>query len=273
MIEVLGVLVVIAMLVAVLVPVVFGAIHNASISQTASSINSVKTACAGHFAQYGSFATDGSVNPPAAISLDGTDTRAAQFDKVLLVESLLDHGFTPKMGDGILGPSNTRIQIVNGLAPSTQPTQDNSAYDLDGSGANQASGMVVVEAVITGVPLDDAKALNAILDGVSLGQDSTGNDFRGRVKYASPAGAGAGSPGGNGNGNGGANTGNRNGVGLGGGAGNGGHNNGNGNGGNDSGNGNGNGNSGGTGQGSGNTGSASSSSPSTVTVHVYLTHR
>jgi hypothetical protein len=178
----------------------------------------------------------------------------------------LDSIFSPKIGDRVLGASNTRVQIVAAVAASTAPTGDNSAYSFDTAGNNEASGSVVVEAIITGVSLEDAKALNDILDGPSLGENSSGDDLLGRVKYASPASS---SSSGSGNGN---SNGNGNGNGLGNGNGNGGNNNGNGNGGNDNGNGN-----GGNGNGNGNNGGSGSGSgtqtANTVTVHVYLTHR
>jgi hypothetical protein len=235
------------------------------------------------------------------IALDGSDPRASQFDKVLVLESRLDGLFSPKIGDSVLSPTNTRVQIVAGLSASTAVSQDNSAYNLDGTGVNEASGAVVIEAVITGVSLEDEKALNDLLDGSALGQDSNGNDFLGRVKYAAPGnGTGtdtgaASSPGStSGTGNGGGSTGgtsgngNGNGNGLGNGAGNGGHNNGNGNGGTDNGNGNGGNGNGNSGSGNANGGSGTTSggasqssggsagstvTPTTVTVHIYITHR
>lgn len=262
LLEVMGVLVVIGVLTALLFPTILGAIRSAAVTQTAASLNSLKAACASHAAQFGGLATDGSASPPAPIALDGSDPRAAQFDKVLLWESLLDSPFAPKIGDGINSPTNIHVQIVSALSPSTVPTQDNSAYDLDGTGVNETTGVAVVEAVITGVSLEDAKALNDVLDGNSLGLDTSGNDLRGRVKYAVSNGA---------SGNGGvAGHGNGNGLGLGHGAGNGGQNNGNGSGGSDSGSGN-----GGNGNGNQNSGggNGTTSVPTTVTVHVYITHR
>jgi prepilin-type N-terminal cleavage/methylation domain-containing protein len=288
LIEVIGALTVIAILASLLLPIIFGAIRSAAVNQTAASINSVRTACAAHSALSAGLATDASISPPTLIALDGSDPRASQFDKVLVLESILDGLFSPKIGDSLLGPTNTRVQIVAGLSSSTAVTQDNAAYNLDGTGVNEASGAAVIEAVITGVSLEDAKALNDLLDGASLGADLTGNDFLGRVKYGAP-GNGTGSDTGAGNSPGSTGgTGNGNGNGLGHGAGNGGHNNGNGNGGTDngngnSGNGNGNSGSGNANSGGGTTsGGASSSSgdsagstatPTTVTVHIYITHR
>jgi prepilin-type N-terminal cleavage/methylation domain-containing protein len=276
LIEVIGVLTVIAILASLLLPTILGAIRSASVNQTAASINSVRTACAAHSASSAGLATDASVSPPALIALDGSDPRALQFDKVLVWESKLEGLFSPKIGDCVLGPTNTRVQIVAGLSLSTAVSQDNAAYNLDGTGVNEASGVAVIEAVITGVSLEDAKALNDLLDGAALGQDANGNDFLGRVKYAAPGtGSSTGSSSGTGNGGGSTGgTGNGNGNGLGHGAGNGGNNNGNGNGGTDNGNGNGgNGNISGSPTDSSGNGAGSTASPTTVTVHVYITHR
>jgi hypothetical protein len=291
LLEVIGVLTVLAILAGLLVPKVFEAMHNAAIAQTASSLNSLKTACTGHYAKFGCLDMDGAANPPATIPLDGSDPRSTQFDKVLLWEALLDSFFSPKIGDGVLGATNTRVQIVTGLSASTQPDGSNAAYTFDGNSLNEANGAVVVEAIITGVSVQDAKALNDLIDGPSLGQDASGNDFLGFVKYGTPNngsgsgsgnGTSSGSAAGNGNDNGNGNSkGNGNGNGLGNGEGNGGLNNGKGNGGNDNGNGNGvdgngNGNDNGNGNGN-NTGSNTgnnnaSQSGNTVTVHVYLAH-
>src|SRR5947207_4085853 len=114
LLEVIGVLAIIAILAATLIPTVFGAIHSASINQTASSLNPVRTACAGHYAQFASIAADGSLSPAGLIPLDGTDPRSVHFDKILMAEAFLDSLFTPKIGDRILSSNNTRIQIVAG---------------------------------------------------------------------------------------------------------------------------------------------------------------
>src|SRR5690349_20552518 len=176
LLEVIGVLSIVAILAAMLISTVFGAIHSATVNQTASSLNTVRTACAGHYAQFSSIAADGSISPPGFIPLDGSDPRSAQYDRILLAEAFLDSLFAPKIGDRILSSNNTRVQIVAGLPTSTAPDQSNAAYNLDGRGVNEACGGAVVEAIITGVPIADARALNDLLDGPSLGENSSGND-------------------------------------------------------------------------------------------------
>ena len=186
LIEMIGVLVVIVLLAVLLVPAVFGAIQQAWLDQTLAACHTVKTACLQHGARLSQLAMDGSVNPPTAISLRSADPKAAQFDKVLLAEGLLDKLFSPKIGDKLLDATHTRVQVVAGLSSRAGVDKDNSAYDFDGHGANSASGVAVVEAVITGVSLEDARVLNKILDGNALGEDPSGNDFSGRLKYGKP---------------------------------------------------------------------------------------
>jgi len=197
----IGTLAVISILCALLAPKVFDAISNAQIDHTAASLNTVKTSCLDHFAKFGALAVDGSVIPPAIIALDGSDPRASQFDMVLMSEALLDHTFASKLGESL-------IQIVPAVPGTTAPDATNPAYSLAGADqVNDVTGSVVVEAVITDVALADARALNDLLDGAALGENPSGNDFRGRVKYAKPShsngnGNGDGSGNGNGNGNG-----------------------------------------------------------------------
>src|SRR6185369_13317508 len=80
LIEMIGVLAVIAILAAVLIPKVFEAINNARVNNAAMTINSVKTACVDHYAKFGSFPVDGSSGTPVAL----TAAQQNAFDLVLL---------------------------------------------------------------------------------------------------------------------------------------------------------------------------------------------
>src|SRR6266436_5964276 len=68
LIEMIGVLAVIAILAAVLIPKVFEAINNSRINNASMSCDTVKTAIADHYAKYGSLNVDGSVTPPTVIT-------------------------------------------------------------------------------------------------------------------------------------------------------------------------------------------------------------
>lgn len=184
-------LAILAVLSALILPKIFEAIHNARVSHTAIGLNTIKTAAAQHVAKFGQLTMDGSVTPPSPILLDGSDTRALQFDAILLKEQLIDAPFRTRIGDGVFGPQNTRIQLAKAVSGDTDPDEEDSAFYLDGTGdANNATGSVVLFAVISGVSVEDARALNRILDGtsLSLGENPAGHDFVGRVKYRKPTG-------------------------------------------------------------------------------------
>src|SRR5215468_6701873 len=92
LIEMIGVLAVIAILAAVLIPKVFEAINNAKVNNAAMSCNTVKTALADHYAKAGSLA--------AEVTPYGTNNTLTipvpQYDAVLLREGFLDKPFVTK---------------------------------------------------------------------------------------------------------------------------------------------------------------------------------
>ncbi len=179
LIEMIGVLAVIAILASLLVPKIFTAINDARINSTAVSYNTVKTAIMDHYAKYGSLAN----NAGTPISIPLTNG----FDKVLVTEGFLDKPFAVKLGDGT---TNTTIQLVAGLLATNSVTAANSAYDLDGSGTtgNDAGGSAVVQAIIANVSEADARELSLLIDGPTMSTAAVGaDDTAGRVKYASAA--------------------------------------------------------------------------------------
>jgi prepilin-type N-terminal cleavage/methylation domain-containing protein len=174
LIEMIGVLAVIAILASMLIPKIFEAINNAKVNNAAVSYNSVKTALADHYAKWGSLlSSNGTVFATnAAIALT--------YDKLLVSEGFMDKTFQVK-----IGTTNTHVQVVGGQTSGATPTPTDSSYDLDGTGGNDASGGVVVEAVITGVTENDARDLSLRLDGDALSTGAVGSDdILGRVKYA-----------------------------------------------------------------------------------------
>jgi prepilin-type N-terminal cleavage/methylation domain-containing protein len=184
LIEMIGVLAVIAILASLLIPKIFEAINNARINNAALSYNTVKSATADHYAKYGSLLSSNGVTIIA-----GTG-EATNFDKVLLTEGFLDKPFSVKIS-GI--PSNY-VQVVAAVAAATAPDAVNSAFDLDGNAGanpNDAVGTAVAEAVIESVSAADAKDLNDRLDGPALGAALNAPDLIGRVKFPAPASAGA----------------------------------------------------------------------------------
>jgi prepilin-type N-terminal cleavage/methylation domain-containing protein len=176
LIEMIGVLAVIAILAALLIPKIFEAINNARINNAAISVQTVKTAIADHYAKFGSLASSNGVSL--------TTLPVADFDVIMLNEGFLDKPFATKL------TLTNEIQLVAGLATGATPTGVDSAYDLDGTAGNDAgpATATVVEAVISGITANDAWELSKRIDGDGLSQaDSATADLRGRVKYAVPS--------------------------------------------------------------------------------------
>lgn len=193
LIEMIGVLAVIAILAAVLIPKVFSAIDTSQVNNTAMSCNSVKTAIADHYGKYGGLACDGTQTPPAPLTVT-TAAPFNNFDTYLLKEGLVDKLFAAKIGDGTSGTATgTRITLLQGpsalggtiTAASTPAAVTDASFDLMASGTNTINGSVVAVALITGVSLNQARALNAIIDGsaAAMGDGGTLSDTSGRVKY------------------------------------------------------------------------------------------
>src|SRR5438093_4521350 len=95
LIEMIGVLAVIAILASMLIPKIFEAINSARINNTVQSYNSIKTAVLDHYGKYGSINFIGVPAP-------GAGTTAAQqlaYDTlVLLPEGLIDKPFRSRVG-------------------------------------------------------------------------------------------------------------------------------------------------------------------------------
>lgn len=185
MVEMIGVLSVIAILSSMLVPKVFETITSAKINATASNYSTVKTALIDHYAKFGSFASSNGIafTPPSG--------GVSHYDFYLVAEGLLERPFDAKIGDG--GAITLRATTASATAVNvgSSGTAANSAYWLSGTGATNSNetgtGSYVVECVLTNVPVQDAVVLNERVDGPQLGTTSlTVGDSRGRVKYAAP---------------------------------------------------------------------------------------
>jgi type IV pilus assembly protein PilA len=166
LIEMVGVLAVIAILAALLVPKIFAAINDSRINGTVSAVNVAKTATMNYFGKKGNF---------------GTNATTA-FATVLLTNAVLDDVFTTKLGTA------ATIETKAGAAADTVVDGSNEAWNLDDSaatGANDAVGSFVVFVKIAGVAAKDAVEISQRIDGDSLSNLTVGGaDLKGRVKYA-----------------------------------------------------------------------------------------
>ncbi len=177
LIEMIGVLAVIAILASMLIPKIFEAINSSRINNAAVSYNAMKTAAMDHYGKYGSITSSNGVAFTAA--------QLAAYDKqVLLAEGLSDKPFVVKIGDGGAG---TLVRVV-AMAATAAVDGTNPQYDLDGDGTSDTGGSGnLIEAIITNVAAADALELSHRLDGNALSATTTLlQDILGRVKYAAP---------------------------------------------------------------------------------------
>src|SRR3954470_12771005 len=121
LIEMIGVLAVIAILAALLIPKIFEAINNARVNNACITLGTVKTALADHYAKFGGLASSNGV----ALTVP-----SASFDRALLAEAFIDKPFAVKISSAA---SNT-VALATGIANGATPTGTDAAYDLDGVG-------------------------------------------------------------------------------------------------------------------------------------------
>ncbi len=182
LIEMIGVLAVIAILAALLIPRVFSAINDSRINGACVSCETVKTAVADHYGKYGRFDTLFGTN-----NLTFASDMVSAYDKnVLMVEGLLDKPFSAKVAGGDPA-TNSIVQLVR--QPGTPGAIGNGGlgYKLDGVNiGTSTNSSYVIEAVLYNVAAADAKDLSDRLDGQSLGAAPGAADTLGRVEYAAP---------------------------------------------------------------------------------------
>jgi prepilin-type N-terminal cleavage/methylation domain-containing protein len=191
LIEMIGVLAVIAILAAMLIPKIFEAVNNSRINNVAVTCATIKTAIADHYAKFGAIPVDGTQTPPAILPIPLT-----AYDRYLIKEGFLDKPFAVKIGDGTTNASvvlstcnnvSTVVPVPSGNTVGGVVTD--AEFNLTGIAgtANEVLGQIVAYAVIPGVLPADALALSLRIDGSSLSEAVIGTpDQRGRVKYTAP---------------------------------------------------------------------------------------
>ncbi len=174
LIEMVGVLAVIAILAALLIPKIFAAINESRLNNAVTSYNSVKSAAMMYFGKYGLFGGVGG-GPLAATTVTNWDST------VLLTEGLVEKPFLTKVG------TNNYVEVLPvGASGAFSAAADDGKFSLDGNGTNNtAPGLVVVEAVFQGVAQDDALELAKRIDGPYFPGSATNSyqHFYGRVKF------------------------------------------------------------------------------------------
>lgn len=190
LIEMIGVLAVIAILAALLIPKVFQAINEARINTVPVGTSSCKTAVIDHYAKQGGLnlsAAGVALVIPAGGYLNYDET-------VLMVAGFQDKPFAPRVGTA----PDVILDVIGAVAAGAAVTgAEGTAYCLSGqtaagvalavdAGINDVTGSHVVFARITGVPIADAQAISTRIDGAALStaEGVTTADLVGRVKYA-----------------------------------------------------------------------------------------
>jgi len=147
LIEMIGVLAVIAILAALLIPKVTTAISDSRVNATVGTYQTVQTAAASHYAKYNAFnLTTNGVTIPAG-SLTTYDT------SVLIPEGFLDQPASVKVG------TNSILQVVAGGG------NNGTGYKLDGTNNLTAANAYTMELVVQGVSPQDAYDVASRLDG------------------------------------------------------------------------------------------------------------
>lgn len=179
LVEMIGVLAIVATLAAMLVPQVLGIISRSRVLDAVGAYNSIKAGAITYAAKYGLI---GDING-RALDVDVDTDVATNWDRdVLLRLNLIDERFRTKVAAAV------SVQVRESLPADTAPDGSNAAYNLlglDGTPNLTAGVKHVLDVHLTDVLLDDARELNRHIDGTfnALGETSEGTDLRGRVKY------------------------------------------------------------------------------------------
>jgi len=165
LIEMVGVLAIVALLAGMLVPRIFKAVRQTRVQHVVQNVNTLRAAVAAYFAKHGTL--QGLV--------DFQETYQQSPDHLLVQEGFLDKPFETKFGKSP-DPSNERYVYIltqAGLGP------PDFRYDLDGDGTKDtANAKYVMEVRLYGVSKEDAQLLSQIIDGEDLTPDP---DHVGRV--------------------------------------------------------------------------------------------
>lgn len=195
LIEMIGVLAVIGILAALLVPKIFEAINNARVNSTAVSIATIKTAVADHYAKYGTLLSSNGSTLTVTLGAPVTN-----FDTILLNEQFIDKTLSVKLTD----PTNTFVALEPAPAATGSPVTETGPFPISttatdwgfalasngpAASANTIAGTAVVAVTLNNVLEADAQALNNLIDGPALGVPLGGGaDLYGRVKYTAVSG-------------------------------------------------------------------------------------
>lgn len=177
--ETIGTLSVMGLLAASLLPPIHGLVNKSRLNGAAQSYMIAKAAATRYLDHHQS------KNPSADVRTLTADVDAATHwdSEVLRPAGFLAQPFATKIS------KNARLAISAAPPASASPTVSNRAYSFTGltptDTTTTAGSLVVVEAVLEQVSLEDARALNERIDGneEEAGANLPGTNLTGRVKY------------------------------------------------------------------------------------------
>lgn len=200
MIEMIGVLAIIAILAVIVVPKVFSTIASSRVTSTVASINAARSALTEFSGRFG------------MVPITNNNSR---IDDLLVTASMLDNRFVVKIGTqpgtalaaGAAWSNATGAWVANGGTTQTAQsrivcqtsttnlpsTANGTNFRLNGGATNLPAGSRVVSAVIVGVPITEARNLSLSIDGDPLSTtaaQATAADNNGKVVYAAAAAGG-----------------------------------------------------------------------------------
>ena len=189
LVEIVGVVALIAILAAVLTPRVVSVITRGKINSTTQSLSSLKTATMDYIGANGTLplrAGTGSTNAAVA---------TGRFDADLVASGIIDKLFSCAIGtttfdaSALTGRTHVRSLQADASGTVTAPTAtvggSNFNLDRDTATADFTTAQRVVSVFIPGVPIADAIALNKQIDGDS--NTGTSADTVGRCLYSEAA--------------------------------------------------------------------------------------
>lgn len=188
LIELIGVLAIIGILAAIIVPKVIQATARSKVTSTVASYNSLKTAVADYYGKNGTF--------PQRLgtgSTNGPDVKG-RLDADLLAGGFMDKLFSCPIGSqlndssALTGRTHVRSQtaVNSGTVGITSAAGGNN-FDLDSntSTADFTTANTIVSLVIPGTSVSDAVELNKLVDNETV--DGSAADLTGRCIFSTPS--------------------------------------------------------------------------------------
>lgn len=200
LIEMIGVLAVVAVLAALVLPKVFDVIAESRVNALAASVKAYETAVTKYYSDIGSLLPLNAGGVPTDEATGDSATATSLAARLTLSRSdalVTANGLWPKFRGPYLEKFNTGTPSALGTAMyipataaenyATAASVSNLAWDLKGDDGNSdiPTGANVVYFQLTGLSQEDFDRLDSIIDR-DIGTDATEKGLRGRAKYDGP---------------------------------------------------------------------------------------